>query len=133
MTSLPQSDDTPFVRTHFSDEEAWQALSTAVGTPNEDDFLAYVHVVDDPAFRDLSPEEVAARADGHRLIIVADETAMTSPEMPLLVLHLDDDGWDEVRVIAEELWSIENNISIANMDWEEFTGAVDHDGVFRGF
>lgn len=133
MTSLPQTDDTPFVRTHFSDEEAWQALSTAVATPDEEGFLAYVHVVDDPAYRDLSPEEVAARAGRRRLIIVADETAMTSPEMPLLVLHLDDKGWDRVRVIAAELWSIENNISLANMDWDEFTGAVDEDGVFRGF
>ncbi|MFK4804121.1 DUF6924 domain-containing protein [Streptomyces sp. MPA0124] len=38
-----------------------------------------------------------------------------------------------VRVVAAELWSIENNLSEANMDFEEFAGAVDDDGVFRGF
>jgi hypothetical protein len=35
--------------------------------------------------------------------------------------------------VAAELWSIENNLSGANMDFEEFAHAVDDDGVFRGF
>lgn len=38
-----------------------------------------------------------------------------------------------VRVVAAELWSIENNLVEANMDFEEFVGAIDDDGVFRGF
>lgn len=33
---------------------------------------------------------------------------------------------------AEELWSVENNLSIANMDWDDFVNAA-HEGVFRGF
>ncbi|MFD5002882.1 DUF6924 domain-containing protein [Streptomyces mutabilis] len=37
-----------------------------------------------------------------------------------------------VRVVAAELWSIENNVSGANMDFEEFVRAVDDDGVYRG-
>jgi hypothetical protein len=31
-----------------------------------------------------------------------------------------------------ELWAVENNLKIANMDWQEFAAAVDEDGVFRG-
>ncbi|MFF4054379.1 DUF6924 domain-containing protein [Streptomyces sp. NPDC001668] len=31
------------------------------------------------------------------------------------------------------LWSMENNLSGANMDFEEFADAVEEDGVFRGF
>jgi hypothetical protein len=31
-----------------------------------------------------------------------------------------------------ELWTVENNLNIANMDWQEFAAAVDEDGVFRG-
>lgn len=134
MKSLPHIDDlTPLVRTDFSDQEAWQALLTAVMTPNEDDFLANIHVVDDPACRDLTSEQVAALAPAHSLLVVADKAAVTSPEMPLLVIRLTDGGSDELRVIAEELWSIENNISLANMDWESFTDEADEDGVFRGF
>ncbi|WP_186382506.1 DUF6924 domain-containing protein [Amycolatopsis rhizosphaerae] len=54
-------------------------------------------------------------------------------EWPLLVLYLREDDRERLRVVANELWSIENNISLANMDWEEFAKAADDDGVFRGF
>jgi uncharacterized protein DUF6924 len=74
------------------------------------------------------------------LIVVADRSALTESEMPLLaVLRTDegDDGperdFDELRVIATELWSIENNIALADMDWDDFVDAADDDAVFRGF
>jgi hypothetical protein len=133
MNELPQTDDTLLIRTDFSDEEAWQALATAVATPNEDDFRAYVHVVDDPAYRDLAPEQIAALAPDSLLLFVVDKAALTSPGRPVLALYLTEDGREHVRVVVEELWSIENNLSLANMDWEEFTEAADEDGVFRGF
>ncbi|WP_376771528.1 DUF6924 domain-containing protein [Actinomadura alba] len=37
------------------------------------------------------------------------------------------------RVIATEFWSIENNLSLSNMDFHEFADAVDEEGIFRGF
>jgi hypothetical protein len=37
------------------------------------------------------------------------------------------------RVIVSELPSVENNINLANMDWEDFTQAVGEDAIFRGF
>ncbi|MFJ4122224.1 DUF6924 domain-containing protein [[Kitasatospora] papulosa] len=153
MKNLPDTDDTLLIRTDYSDQAAWQALLTAVTTPNKNGFLANVHVVDDVAYSDLTTEQAVsmARARGD-LLIVADTTALTGPEMPLLaVLPFDedeDDDYDEdededdddetkqehgeLRVIAAELWSIENNISLANMDWEDFVNAA-HEGVFRGF
>ncbi|GHJ40410.1 hypothetical protein Sm713_60190 [Streptomyces sp. TS71-3] len=139
MKSLPQTDETLLIRTDFSDEAAWQALRTAVETPSEDDFLAYVHVVDDPDHGDLTAEQLLALAPDKRLLIVADRTALTAPGMPLLTVlrYWDEDEGEgdhgELRVIAEELWSIENNISLANMDWSEFVDAAEEDGVFRGF
>ncbi|MET8717468.1 DUF6924 domain-containing protein [[Kitasatospora] papulosa] len=157
MKNLPDTDDTLLIRTDYSDQAAWQALLTAVTTPNKNGFLANVHVVDDVAYSDLTTEQAVsvARARGD-LLIVADTAALTGPEMPLLaVLPFDeDDDYDEddeydedededdddetkqehgeLRVIATELWSIENNISLANMDWEDFVNAAD-EGVFRGF
>ncbi|ALV31684.1 hypothetical protein [Streptomyces sp. CdTB01] len=53
-------------------------------------------------------------------------------DLPLLVVDLRRERGRCVRVVVAELWSIENNLSGANMDFEEFAGAVD-DGVFRGF
>jgi hypothetical protein len=37
------------------------------------------------------------------------------------------------RVIPREIWSVENNLSISNMDYHEFADNIDSDGVFRGF
>ncbi|GGJ29271.1 DUF6924 domain-containing protein [Streptomyces brasiliensis] len=127
MTSLPQTDATLLIRTDFSDEAAWQALRTVVTTPTEEDeFLADLHIVDDPAYRDLTTEQVLALAPAEDdLLIVADHKALTGPEMPLLaVMRADQEsndteqGFDELRVIAMQLFSIENNITLANMDWE---------------
>ena len=141
MKSLPHTDDTLLIRTDFSDQAVWQSLRTAIMNPNEDDFLANLHIVDDPSNRDLTTEEVVLLAPaGGFLLIVADKRSLTSAEMPLLaVLPKGADGDEpesghrELRVTAAELWSIENNISLANMDWEDFVDAADDDGVFRGF
>ncbi|WP_432423041.1 DUF6924 domain-containing protein [Streptomyces pseudovenezuelae] len=69
----------------------------------------------------------------HPLLVLADSATFASPECPLLVLDLRGEQGRCVRVVAAELWSIENNLSGANMDFEEFADAVDDDGVFRGF
>jgi hypothetical protein len=53
--------------------------------------------------------------------------------MPLLVIDLLEEPTREIRVIASEFWSIENNLSLANMDFDEFASAAREDGVFRGF
>lgn len=134
MKSLPQTEGaTLLVRTDFSDQERWQAVRTAVTTPNEDDFLADLHIVDDSAYRDLTTDQIASLAPPESLFVLADRVALTGPGMPLLVVLLSEEDREELRVIAEELPSIENNISLANMDWEEFADAADDDGVFRGF
>jgi hypothetical protein len=58
---------------------------------------------------------------------------MTHPEHPVLVLDLFDLSSQAFRALPSAVQSIENNLSISNMDFEEFAGAVDEDGVFRGF
>ena len=37
------------------------------------------------------------------------------------------------RALPSTIQSIENNLTIANMDFEDFRNAVHQDGVFRGF
>jgi len=51
----------------------------------------------------------------------------------VLVVDLYSDPGRSFRVIPSELWGVENNLSLANIDFEEFADAVDRDGVFRGF
>lgn len=44
-----------------------------------------------------------------------------------------DSGGRTFRIIPSEMWGIENNLSIANMDFRDFADSADADGVFRGF
>lgn len=139
MTALPS--DSVLVRTWFGDDNAWESLVSEVQTPSEEGFLAQVTLVNDPTFEGLSAEALkAAQADGNAAIVsfLADETTLTSAEHPILavwVLPLDDDDPDHrpFRVAPSHLWSVENNINVATMGWEDFTRSVGADGVFRGF
>ena len=51
----------------------------------------------------------------------------------MLVIDLADQPGRTFRVIPSEMWSVENNLSLANMDFDEFADAVDAAGIFRGF
>ena len=37
------------------------------------------------------------------------------------------------RVVPSEMWSVQNNLTISNMDREDLAGNVDGEGIFRGF
>ncbi|MFJ4988210.1 DUF6924 domain-containing protein [Streptomyces sp. NPDC088732] len=139
MLPQPDGDETPLVRVDFSDDAAWRLMRRALATPSEDGFIAYLHIVEDPACRDLAPARIAALSPRRerprdRLVVMADRTSLASPEMPLLALRVGEQGrFDTLRVVARQLYSIENNLALANMAWEDFTGFADDDGVFRGF
>ncbi|MFF5621000.1 DUF6924 domain-containing protein [[Kitasatospora] papulosa] len=138
MKSLPDTGETLLIRTDFSDSTAWQALLTTVMTPNQDGFVANVHTVDDLAYRNLTTKQIlsAAREVGTDLLIVADKTALTTPEMPLLALLLSNENDEceegearqehaQLRVAAAELWSVENRPRLLE------PGAVDRRGGER--
>jgi hypothetical protein len=131
------ADNTPLIRTWFADDDAWESLLASVHTPSEDGFIANESVVDDPAMSKAAPSQLARlrqQQDEYSIVIAADERAMTDRENPLLVVRAD--GTDEpqtLRVASSELWGIENNLALANMEWEDFSGGADDDGVFRGF
>ncbi len=75
---------------------------------------------------------VPANAHGASVLFIADSTALTSPDHPVLVVDLLDDGRRPIRCIPPELWAVENNLNIANMAWEDFADEVDGSGVYRG-
>jgi hypothetical protein len=136
MNALPRTNATPLVRTDFTDAAAWQFARSQISTPSPDGFLAHVQILDDPAYSDLTPERLLAMAPetlNQAILIVADKVALTSPEVPLLVIALTGDRGRQMRVVARELWGVENNLSLANMDFHEFADSVDDDGIFRGF
>lgn len=133
------------VRTAFDDDAGWASLIESVATPSADDgFLAAAEIVDALAYRDLSPGHLRTllpEGEYVTFFFVADTPAVTGPGHPLLVVpvpqpvsaFLDQPPRASFRVAVASLWSVENNLSLANMDWADFAGACDHDGVFRGF
>lgn len=139
MTELPHA--CVLVRTWFGDDTAWESLVLDVGTPNDDAFLANVVPVNDRAFEGLSAQALKAKQPGGAIVsFIADEMTLTNGERPILAAWvLPRQAWDKrpdrlpFRVAVSELPSVENNINLANMDWEDFTQAIDQDGVFRGF
>ena len=135
------------IRTDFSNERSWEALCAGVRTPSEDDFLAIVDIVDDEAYRDLTATQlrdlIPEPFDGPHFFFVADDNALASTGHPLLVVpvphhepeyaHLNKEPRAEFRVVLTHLWAVENNLSLANLDWADFAGNVEDNGVFRGF
>jgi hypothetical protein len=131
--TIPETDRAPVIRTDFSDERVWQGVSRAIEEP-VGDFRAYVTFVSDLAFEGITVEEVVACAkqDAGFLFIV-DGLTLSHPEHPILVVDLWDEPGRTFRVIPSEMWGVENNLSLANMDFEEFAESTDGDGIFRGF
>jgi hypothetical protein len=95
-----------------------------------------VDFLDDVEYRDITKGQLLGLVPenySHMFIIVVDRTASSSPDFPLLIVDLYDGSGREFRAIPSQIQAIENNLSIANMDFEEFADSVDDDGVFRGF
>ena len=134
MKRLPRSDQALVIRTDFSDDAAWNTVVAAIQQPVEG-FFAYVDFVDDAAFSGLTVEQLVALRDdlSKSYAIVADAVTMSGVEHPLLIVDLIEELGRTFRAVPSAIQSIENNLSIANMDFWEFADNVDADGVFRAF
>jgi Domain of unknown function (DUF6924) len=69
----------------------------------------------------------------HSFIVIVDQLAVSHPDHPLLIVDLYEASGNAFRAIPSQIQRIENNLSIANMDFEEFAQAADQVGIFRGF
>jgi Domain of unknown function (DUF6924) len=139
MEMLPETPDSPVIRTDFDSEDAWRAICKGIRSPVPDgfggEFFAYVAFVENPAFRDLTTAELLERVPNeyrHSFLMVVDRLTMSSPEYPILIVDLFGEPGRSFRAIPAEIQAIENNLSIANMDFAEFADYTDEDGVFRG-
>lgn len=132
MPHLPATTATPLIRTDFTDDDAWRALVEAIGRPSEEGFLANVHVLDQKDFAGMGATPLAGMAANHAILLIADEITMTHPDRPVLCVDVFAPE-RTFRVVPASLWSAENNLSLANLDFEDFTDAVGSDGIFRDF
>ena len=146
MKPLPRTEYALLVRTHFGDDDAWDDLRRRVEEPRTvEGFRAYVDFLSDPQYDGADPHLLIDLAPSDStFLLVADDATFADEERPILVVNLFSDPslagdpyfakrGDAFRVVPEAAWSVENNLSLANMGFEEFAEAVDSDGVFRGF
>jgi hypothetical protein len=135
MKQLPETENPLVLRTDFSDQAAWETICATIRDP-VGDFRAYVEFLDDVEYGGITKAQLPGLVPedyGHSFIIVADRAAISLPDHPLLVVDLYERSGREFRAIPSQIQAIENNLSIANMDFEEFAESVDESGVFRGF
>jgi len=107
--------------------------------------------VEDENYRDRDPEELVLLLPdnyAYKFCFIVDHECIKNQEHPILVVGFypsDNESFDRLprntplsdiatfRALPSQIQGIENNLSIANMDFEEFADSVDKDGVFRGF
>jgi hypothetical protein len=137
MKSIPKTENPLVLRTDFSDQAAWDRICKMIRKPvGIFRFRANVEFLDDKEYIDLTKDELLGlipKNYNHNFIVIVDRTAVSLPDHPLLIVDLYESSGQEFRAVPSRVQSIENNLSIANMDFEEFAEAVDRDGVFRGF
>src|SRR5690348_14973320 len=122
MKALPESDKSLLLRTDFTDDAAWIALCEAAQAPGEDGFEARLDCISDPAFSGLTVDQLLAlnrNGGGRSFAFLADRLSLTSSERPILVVDLHHEPGRTFRVVPNEMWSVENNLSLANMDYEQ--------------
>jgi hypothetical protein len=123
------------VRTDFSDDSAWADIQVQMEAPFGD-FRAYLTFFSDPTFDGTTVQELTAlgrRGPYRTYLFAVDGETVRNPEHPILVVDLTHEPGRTFRVIPRETHSVENNLSISNMDFADFAESVDADGIFRGF
>ncbi len=137
MSDLAESEESLTVRTDFTDDAAWGQVKAAMVQPHPlHGFQANVEFIDDKRYDGLAVDRVLELfPDGsdQTFVFLVDHMTISDPEHPVLCIDLFDQRGRTFRVIPSELWGVENNLAIANMDFAEFADNADEDGVFRGF
>jgi hypothetical protein len=127
------------IRTDFDNQQAWDTICGLIRAPVHDGdntFYAYVDFVENVQCRNGSVADLLQALPHdykHSFLFVVDGEALSRTGFPLLVVDLIESRGRTFRTIPAQVQSIENDLSIANMGFEEFADAVDPDGVFRGF
>lgn len=143
MKPLPVTYASAVLRVDFEDDDAWQRVRDAALAPFSpaDSHLA---VLDDRDYEglDLTGLAEAPKNYEERVLIVFDAQSREQPDNPLLLIDwlADEDEDDEehfipraVRVLPGQVQTVETNLTLGNMDFEDFAEKTDADGIFRGF
>ncbi|MFC0541352.1 DUF6924 domain-containing protein [Kutzneria chonburiensis] len=148
--------DKVVVRTHFGDDEAWQAVLALAAESwgddedaDEEGFESTTYPVDDPTLAGASIEalrDTLASIDEYlSVVFIADEETMRHPLHPLLAVNLDDEPnyldkeesvfGRQFRIVPRQASGLHVNLTLANMDYTDWADTAKNsaDGVFTEF
>jgi len=136
MKQISETENALVLGTDFSNQTAWKTICAMTRKPaGIFHFRANVQFPDDVDYAGINTDqllELIPRGYSHSFVVVVDRTAVSLPDYPLLIVDLYERSGREFRAIPSQIQSIENNLSNANMDFEEFAQAVDESKGFRG-
>ncbi|MEU5384393.1 DUF6924 domain-containing protein [Kitasatospora cineracea] len=134
------------VRTAYEDEAAWRAVAEELSRPwgEERKHEVEVHLVDDPVWAGATAEAVVAAVMGDEylsVVFVADDVTMKSAQHALLALDpvaeededldpmyyqelIDSPPAREFRTVPAAVHEVHGNLSLGNMDFQEFAEAA---------
>jgi hypothetical protein len=137
MKTIPDTKNPLVLRMDFTNEKVWQNICKEIMKPDPKfGFHAYVAFYDDKSVEGRTLQEVLSdslNAYAYSFIFIADSVTISTSEYHILCVGLNDDAGKQFRLIPSALAGVENNLSISNMDFDEFVAAVDKNGIFRGF
>ena len=136
MTGLPSTEASLLVRTDFTDGVAWEKTRAASLAESDEGSRAYLQVVDDATlgeadWQDLRRDVLAL--ERHAAVLFIADRAALAGDHSIQVVDLSSASRPPFRCLARELWGVDNNLNLANMEWEDFSDNVESDGVYRGF
>src|SRR5690349_22261178 len=107
---LPVTDKTPLVRTDFSDQARWELVLTQIEQPGwlDPGQRWVVSPIEDREYEGLDKQELVELAaplfeqDEHAALLVVDETTITAPEHPVLIIELEDTSVGEATEAESE-------------------------------
>lgn len=158
MRSLPTTADLDefhalVIRTDFGNEQSWRAVTAELLQPwGDGNYEPLVHFIDDSAWAGASVDDVLEAASANQelsVVFVADSVPMSSAHHGLLAVttipaeeYENFEEYEGIREFGREFRTaparahdIQANLSIANMDFEEYAAAAheDPEKVFRSF
>jgi len=130
----PPRDHMLFIRTDFSDDGAWRTIVDAATQKSRMGYQAALHLVDDRAYERATVDDVvSSNLFGKSMAcFVADERTMADPDHAILCINLMR-SMEPFRVVPEWVSDVEANLSIANVDFEDYAEQCGADGVYRGY
>ena len=137
------------IQTDFSSDDQWAAIRDLIIAEQPE--FPFVNFVSDLAHRDQSVADVVrSLPDNYPALhcYIVDRDSIENPEHPVLVVgfyaadhkslersprETPEGEISTFRALPSQIWSIEANLSLSNLGFDEFEACVDADGVFRGY